>query len=96
MIYLISHGSVVLQKHNRLLISSSILIQHLGNHIQECIRQSTALLGADLNTTHAVDAQIVIGLAGVIQRNGTHRTLPGAGTALDAAFVCPRVECRGL
>ena len=86
---------MVLQKHNRHLIPS-ILIQHLGDHVQESIRQGAALLGADLNATHTVDAQIVTGLAGVIQRNGNHRTPLGANTALDAVFVCRRVEGGGF
>ena len=88
--------SMMLQKNNRFLIACSILIQHLGDHGQKSIRQGTALLGTDLNTAHAVDAQVIVGLTGIFQGNSTQRTLLGTGTALDAAFACCRMESRGL
>ena len=38
-----SNYLLVLQKHNRLLTSCSILIQHLGDHGQKSIRQGAVL-----------------------------------------------------
>ena len=88
--------SFVLQENRRFLISGSILIQHLGDHGQESIRQGAAAHGTSFNTAHTVDAQIVIGLAEIIKRNRAHGTLLGAGTALDAVFICRRVEGGGF
>ena len=85
-----------LQKHNRLLISSGILVQHRRNHLQESIRQGAAMLGTNFNTSHTVDAHIAQGLAGIIQRNGPQGALLGADAALDAVFTCRRVECGGF
>ena len=87
---------VELQEYGGVLISGGIFIEHLGDHIQEGIRHGAAAHRADLNTSHAVNAQIVESLTGIIQRNGTHGTLPGAGTALDAVFICCRMECGGF
>jgi hypothetical protein len=87
---------LLLQKHNWILISCGILIQHLGDHCLERIRQGAAVLGTDFHTAHAVDAHIVTGLAGVIQRNGTHRTTLSTDTALDTVFACRGMECSGF
>ena len=72
------------------------MIQHLGDHVPESIRQGAAAYGTNFNAAHAVDAQIVIGLAGVIQRNGANGTLLSTCTALNTAFVCRRVESGGF
>lgn len=63
------HGA--LQKSNRLLVPSSFIIQHLGGTCDERRRQRTALLGTDLNTAHAVDAEVRIGLARFVHGYGT-------------------------
>ena len=78
------HGS--LQKNHRLLVSGGLFIEHLGGTGYEGSRQGAATHGADLNAAHTVDAHIAQGLTGMIQRNGTNRTLRGADTALDAVF----------
>ena len=87
---------IELQEYSGVLISGGIFIEHLGDHIQKGVRQGAAAHRADLNTSHAVDAQIIVGQAGVIRRNGTHGTLPGTGTALNTVFVCCRMECSGF
>lgn len=88
--------STYLQKHNRLLISSRIFVQHLRDHRTERIRQGSAVHGATCNTAHAVDASLVVGVAGVIQRDGTRGAPFSAGAAFGAGFVGRRVEGGGL
>ena len=84
------------QKNTRLFISRSLFIQHLGSTDYEGFRQSAAVLRADLDAAHTVDARIVEGLAGVIQRNRTNGSLLGTDAAFHAGFVCCGMECRGF
>ena len=88
--------STYLQKHNRLLISSRIFVQHLRDHRTERIRQCSAVHGATCNTAHAVDTSLVVGVAGVVQGDGTRGAAFSAGAAFGAGFVCRRVEGGGL
>ena len=90
--------STHLQKHNRLLISSRIFIEHLHDHRTERIRQGSAVHGATCNTAHAVDASLVVGVAGVVQGDGARGAVLSAGAAFGAGVVgrreIGRASCR--
>ena len=73
-----------------------MFVQHLRDHRTERIRQGSAVHGASFHAAHAVDASLVVGVAGVIQRDGTRGAVLSAGAAFGAGFVCRRVEGGGL